>query len=564
MKSRRKLKKCQIVKEKDCEDWCFVCKDGGDLILCDFNDCLKVYHPGCVGKDDSFVKTGEHWTCDRHSCLICHKSPKFYCYCCPNAICGQCVIAAEFAPVRGKKGLCSECLELVLLVEDKEDLEIDGGKIDLGDRDTYECLFLEYWDIIKEDEGLSLDDVYTADARLKKGQHSNYSFKSKTIGKGKKDNILILSDSDLDDTQEFERTVKGKRSKALEFMGWGSKPLIEFLSSLGKDTTKELSQYDVHSIICEYIQGKRLFDPRKRKRILCDERLYSVFRRRSMNKNKLYNLLEAHFVVNLDLSDEDEKLDEAEGFSHKKTEKNLVIHKKQRTVSSNGNLQELEVDPSVRESCFASIVPDNIRLVYLRKSLVEELLKDPESFERKVVGSFVRVKNDPRDCVLRNSHQLLQVTGIKKISTTGENNGDIVLRVSNFPTDVCIYMLSDSDFCEEEIDDLKQKVEKEFLPKPTVAELEEKAKYLREDIMKDWIEKELVRLQKRIDFANEKGWRRELDEYLQQLELLKKPSEQERIIKQSPKVTAALVQRKTGSVEFVESSPEHDRSPINP
>ncbi|KAG8640763.1 hypothetical protein MANES_13G079400v8 [Manihot esculenta] len=496
---------------------------------------------------------------------MCHKSPKFYCYCCPNAVCGQCLIAAEFAPVRGKKGLCDECLELVLLVEDKEDLDIDGGKIDLKDRNTYECLFLEYWDIIKEDEGLNLEDVYSADARLKKGQLSKCSSKPKMIGKGKKDTTVILSDSELDDTEEFERIVKGKGSRKMEFMGWGSKPLIEFLGSIGKDTKKELSRYDVHSIICEYIQEKRLLDPRKRKRILCDERLYSVFRRRSMNKNKLYNLLEAHFVVNLDLSDDDdEKLDKAEICALGKNEKTFTIHKKQKTISSNGKLQGLEIDPRVQESCFASIVSENIRLVYLRKSLVQELLKDPQSFEQKVVGSFVRVKNDRRDCWLRNSHQLLQVTGIKQISTTSENDGDIVLRVSNFPTDVFISMLSDSDFCEEEIDDLKQKVEKEFLPKPTVVELEQKAKYLHEYIMKDWIQKELIRLQKRIDFANEKGWRRELDEYLQLLEHLKKPSEQERLMKQSPKVKAELVQCKTCSVEVVESSPDHDETSVNP
>lgn len=28
-------------------------------------DCLKVYHPDCVGEDDSFVKTKVHWNCGK-------------------------------------------------------------------------------------------------------------------------------------------------------------------------------------------------------------------------------------------------------------------------------------------------------------------------------------------------------------------------------------------------------------------------------------------------------------------------------------------------------------------
>lgn len=40
--------------------------------------------------------------------------------------------------------------------------------MDFNDRETYECLFKEYWDIIKGREGLTVDNVYSADAQLKK------------------------------------------------------------------------------------------------------------------------------------------------------------------------------------------------------------------------------------------------------------------------------------------------------------------------------------------------------------------------------------------------------------
>ncbi|KAK1388361.1 hypothetical protein POM88_016539 [Heracleum sosnowskyi] len=52
------------------------------------------------------------------------------------------------------------------------------------------------------------------------------------------------------------------------------------------------------------------------------------------------------------------------------------------------------------------------------------------------------------------------------------------------------------------------------------------------------ITKELSLLQNLIDRANEKGWRRELYEYLERKELLKKPDEQERLLLEVPNVIA--------------------------
>lgn len=35
--------------DKECEDECFVCNDGGELMVCDVPNCPKVYHLECVG-----------------------------------------------------------------------------------------------------------------------------------------------------------------------------------------------------------------------------------------------------------------------------------------------------------------------------------------------------------------------------------------------------------------------------------------------------------------------------------------------------------------------------------
>lgn len=281
------------------------------------------------------------------------------------------------------------------------------NKLDFKDRDTYECLFKEYWEIIKEKEGLTLDHVYSADILLKKGKGGKQSSLSAELSDSEE--IFESSSESDEDFSRKKSARKVKGSVTIEFDGWGSKTLIHFLRSIGEDTTKQLSRWRVDSIISNYIKEKQLFHPKKKKKVICDDSLYSVFRKKTLHKNQIYFLLERHLNEVLELSDEEESDNACDLQETKRS--NLVACKHQRTSSTNRKPKEKEVVLRARESCFASINEANIKQIYLRRSLIQELLKQPDSFEGKVVGSFVKVKTDPRDYLHKRPFQLLQVTG---------------------------------------------------------------------------------------------------------------------------------------------------------
>ncbi|KAG4159057.1 hypothetical protein ERO13_D02G153300v2 [Gossypium hirsutum] len=325
------------------------------------------------------------------------------------------------------------------------------------------------------------------------------------------------------------------KSKKLEFNGWGSKPLIEFLESIGKDTTEKISQHDVSDIIGKYINDNNLTNPAKKKRVLCDERLYSIFGRKTISRIKVYDLLETHYLENQDAWDDD--------FFFSSEEENLGEEKKCLRLEKKTYQKKRGFETP--KSCFAAIIPENIKLVYLKKSLVLDLSKDFGSFEAKVVDSFVRIKSDPNNFLQKNSHQLVIVKGMKKVSGNNDVNADILLQVSNFVKDVRIAMLSEDDFSQEECEDLHQRMKKGLLKRPTVAELEAKARALHEDITKHWLAAELTLLPKLIDRANEKGWRREMFEYMERRQLLQTPEEQSRLLCGVPNVIAEEVEPET-------------------
>uniref|UniRef100_A0A1J3IZA2 Uncharacterized protein n=1 Tax=Noccaea caerulescens TaxID=107243 RepID=A0A1J3IZA2_NOCCA len=560
--------------EKEWEDWCFVCKDGGSLLLCDYKDCPKAYHASCVGDDNTSAKKNEDsFICQWHSCYLCGKRPKLHCLSCPHAVCEGCVTHSEFIHLKEKKGLCNQCQEYVFALEEIQMYDAAGDKIDLTDPNTFECLFLECWEITKKQEEITFDHVLDAKKSQKKGAklrhkddprsslHDAYTQKKGVVKlKHKVDPKYSLSDNAVEDDAE------DCKKKKMEFIRWGSKPLIDFLISMGEDTRAKMSQHRVESVIHKYIRQKSLIDPKKKKKVRCDEKLYSIFRKKSVKQRKIYALLNAHFRENLEQVEYVARSER--GCFSGKNEKVLVPLRKKQKIDEktcekevepellstetcenevkpempSTEICEEEVKPEMRSTGLATINADNIKLVYLRKSLVVELSKENESFREKVVGSFVKVKNNPRD---RLAFQILQVTGTK---TADDESQGVLLYVAGMASDVSISRLDDSDISKEEIEDLKQKVTSGLLRQPTVVEMEQKAEALHEDITKHWIARQLMILQRRIICANEKGWRKELEDYLEQRERLQKPSEQERLLTETPRIVEDLIEIKQENI----------------
>ncbi|EDQ87845.1 uncharacterized protein MONBRDRAFT_33094 [Monosiga brevicollis MX1] len=68
------------------DDECFICKDGGDLLMCDKKNCDKVYHLACLGMNK--VPAGK-FICPHHACLKCGRKATIFSETGPEAYCSM-------------------------------------------------------------------------------------------------------------------------------------------------------------------------------------------------------------------------------------------------------------------------------------------------------------------------------------------------------------------------------------------------------------------------------------------------------------------------------------------
>lgn len=70
------------------DDECFICRDGGELLLCDRKTCSRAYHLECINRKVVPPKSRK-WECPWHFCSKCQKSAVSFCSACPVSFCSK-------------------------------------------------------------------------------------------------------------------------------------------------------------------------------------------------------------------------------------------------------------------------------------------------------------------------------------------------------------------------------------------------------------------------------------------------------------------------------------------
>ncbi|CAN4118067.1 unnamed protein product [Withania somnifera] len=546
------------------EDVCFICFDGGNLVLCDRRGCTKAYHPSCIDRDEEFFRAKGRWNCGWHQCTFCQKNACYLCYTCTFSLCKGCIKDDVILCVRGNKGFCKNCMRTVNLIEGlgKED---NDGPIDFDDKSSFEYLFKDYLMDLKAKLSLSSDeiadaksprkgaDVSTSKQELSEaqldnnddgGSGSDASIETLEAGKTKKRKLRKRSKSvrKEDDPTTTAVTISEGFSTA-GTTEWASKELLEFVKHMKRGDTSVLSQFDVQALLLEYIKTNKLRDPRRKSQIICDSRLERLFGKARVGHFEMLKLLESHFLVKEDSQTDDvqgsvvdTEFNQFEADTNADTPTRGVKDRKRKRKKGENRGPQSNLDE------YAAIDVHNISLIYLRRKLVEDLLEENDKFHDKVVGTFLRI----RICgnvQKQDLYRLVQVVGTSKAAEPyklGKRTTDIMLDILNLnKTEVLsIDTISNQDFTEEECKRLRQSIRCGLISRPTVGDILDKAMEIHSARVNDWLESEILRLSHLRDRASEKGRKKELRECVEKLQLLKTPDERHRRLEEVPVIHA--------------------------
>ncbi|KAL0378362.1 UNVERIFIED_CONTAM: Zinc finger CCCH domain-containing protein 44 [Sesamum radiatum] len=216
---------------------------------------------------------------------------------------------------------------------------------------------------------------------------------------------------------------------------WASKDVVEFVAHMKNGDTSAISQFDVQTLLLEYIKRHNLQDPRKKSQIICDPRLKNLFGKPCVGHIEMLKLLDYHFLIKED--SQKNSLIPAGFVGSIATDMEVDGNIFDSSMPSNSRKPKMRIKCEERAPQndldeYAAIDVHNINLIYLRRNLMEHLIED-KNFNDKVIGSIVRIRissNDQKPDVYR----LVQVLGIRKVAepyNIGNRTADVMLEVLN-------------------------------------------------------------------------------------------------------------------------------------
>ncbi|KAJ4876894.1 zinc finger CCCH domain-containing protein 44-like [Raphanus sativus] len=289
-------------KRREDEDVCFVCFDGGSLVLCDRRGCPKVYHPACVKRTEAFFRSRSKWNCGWHICTACQKDSFYMCYTCPYSVCKRCVRSSEYVLLRDNKGFCGICMKTIMLIENAPEANKEKVEVDFDDQGSWEYLFKIYWVSLKEKLSLSLDD-------LTKAKNPWKPSKRRTTGQlhekndGNSPGVIKLSPAKLRKMEASklnpDSCVGGDRLAPLTggaAAAWATDELLDFVRFMKNGDVSVLSKCDVQTLVLEYVRRNNTQNASQDSDIVCDPRLMRLFGKERVDHLEMLKILDSHFL----------------------------------------------------------------------------------------------------------------------------------------------------------------------------------------------------------------------------------------------------------------------------
>uniref|UniRef100_A0A0E0K7S9 Zinc finger CCCH domain-containing protein 44 n=1 Tax=Oryza punctata TaxID=4537 RepID=A0A0E0K7S9_ORYPU len=502
-------------REDEEEVVCFICFDGGNLVVCDRRGCPKVYHPACIKRDEAFFQSRSKWNCGWHICSSCEKAVHYMCYTCTYSLCKVCIKQGKFFSVRGTKGFCDTCYSTILLIESKDEGDTKIV-VDFDDQNSWEYLFKLYWLDLKGKLSLTLEELTSAKSRwnapttytrkekdessddlydanndddagsdCSSGKRKRNSSTKKGRKRWKPNSDCSIATKKVETVTRDAGTLSNKvpteeASLPLDAK-WASPELLEFVGHMRDGDQSFISQFDVQALLLDYIKQNNLRDPQRKSQIICDSRLHRLFRKTRVAHFEMLKLLEMHFLVSEPSAVNDgsqgiinpnsAQIDHVSGYSDMAAkfspDKRRRMHRK------------MEREPQANPEDYAAIDMHNINLIYLRRSLMEDLIDDP-TFSEKISGAFVRIRISGLG-QKQDMYRLVKVVGTHKVSekySVGKKMTHFALEIMNLNKKEIITMdtVSNQDFTEEECKRLRQSMKYDLISRLKVGDIQEKAK----------------------------------------------------------------------------------------